>query len=43
MLKVVMEAAGEPLGVLPLVLIPVAALALVATIFLLRYKRKGDK
>ena len=43
MLKVVLEAAAEPSGLLPLVLIPVAALALIATIFLFRYKRKGDK
>ncbi len=41
MLNVVMEAAGE--SVLPLLLIPVAALALIAAILLLRYKRKGDK
>ena len=41
MLKVVMEAAGEP--VWPLLLIVVAALALGGTIFLLRYRRKGDK
>ena len=40
MLKVVMEAAGEP--VLPLVLILVAAIAFIGTIFLVRYKRKGD-
>jgi hypothetical protein len=43
MLKVVLEAAPEPSGLLPLLLIIVAALALVSAIFLLRYKRKGDK
>ena len=43
MLKVVLEAASEPSGLLPLLLIIVAALALVSAIFLIRYKRKGDK
>ena len=43
MWKVVMEAAAEPSGLLPLLLIVVAALGLVGTIFLLRYKRKGEK
>jgi len=43
MLNVVMEAASEPFGVLPLLLIVVAAIALITAIFLLRYKRKGDK
>jgi hypothetical protein len=43
MFKVVLEAAAEPSGLWPLLLIIVAALALVSAIFLLRYKRKGDK
>ena len=43
MLKVVMEAAGERFGVWPLLLIVVAALALVTMIFVLRYRRKGEK
>ena len=43
MWKVVMEAAAESFGVLPLLIILVAAIALVTAVFLLRYKRKGDK
>jgi hypothetical protein len=43
MLKVVMEAAGESFGLWPLLLVVVAALALVATIFVLRFRRKGDR
>ena len=42
MLKVVMEAAGEP--VWPLLLVVVAAaIALVTVVFVLRFRRKGDK
>jgi hypothetical protein len=41
MLKVVLEAAAEPSGLLPLLIILVAAIALVTAIFLVRYKRKG--
>ena len=41
MLKVVLEAAAEPSGLLPLLIILIAAIALVAAIFLVRYKRKG--
>ena len=43
MLKVVLEAASEPFGVLPLLLVVVAALALITAVFVLRFKRKGDK
>ena len=43
MLKVVMEASSEPFGVLPLLFVVVAALALITAIFVLRYNRKGDK
>ena len=41
MLKVVLEAAAEPSGLLPLLIILLAAIALVTAIFLVRYKRKG--
>ncbi len=43
MLKVVMEASAEPSGVLPLVFVVVAALALITAMLVLRYRRKGDK
>ena len=43
MLNVVLEAAAESTGLLPLLFILLAAIALVTAIFLLRYRRKGDK
>ena len=41
--KVVLEAGTEPSSLLPLLFIVVAALVLVGAIFVLRYRRKGDK
>jgi hypothetical protein len=44
MLKVVMDVAPEQFGFSPLLIILLlAAVALVTVVFLLRYRRKGDK
>jgi len=44
MLKVVLEADAEPFSSVPLLIVVlVAVIVLVAMVFLVRYRRKGDK